>query len=204
MDVISNERERDDFRVLVRRRPAAGWGVPLTAGLALVAAVCGFLVGRLEASGGLFGKGSVGDLTGSMVLELQDGAYVEAQGLTDQIQYRGEDWKGTITVGTTADRTGAARLQGSASYVPTDSGPVVAHSWGTAAVTLDGQACAGTYGYSSYRDSGEGGGSMHLRCEDGSVLGATMTAGDADPPSADGSRNWTITVTLTAGYFFQR
>jgi hypothetical protein len=94
MDVISNERERDDFRVLVRRRPAAGWGVPLTAGLALVAAVCGFLVGRLEASGGLFGKGSVGDLTGSMVLELQDGAYVEAQGLTDQIQYRGEDWRG--------------------------------------------------------------------------------------------------------------
>jgi hypothetical protein len=45
---------------------------------------------------------------------------------------------------------------------------------------------------------------MHLRCDDASVLGATLTAGGVDPPSADGNRNWTITVKLTDGFLVER
>jgi hypothetical protein len=63
MDAIGTERE--DVRVPVRRRPAAGRGVPLAAGLALTAALIGFLAGRLETTGGLHGSGAVSGLTGS-------------------------------------------------------------------------------------------------------------------------------------------
>lgn len=204
MDVIGIEHDRDDSRVLVLRRPTTGWGVPFTAGVALTAALLGFVVGRMEGTGGLLGNGTVGGLTGSMVLELQDAPYVQGQALSDQAEYRGEDWKGTITVEASGRHTGGARLKGSASYGPYDSGPVVAHMWGTAEVTLDGQSCTGTYGYSFYRDTDEGGGSMHLRCDEGSALGARMTADGVDPPSADGTQDWTITVALTEGYLFKR
>jgi hypothetical protein len=128
---------------------------------------------------------------------------VRDQALTDQLEYRGEDWTGTITVDAGGEHTGAARLQGSASYVGADSGPVVAHKWGTAEVTVDGQSCTGTYGYSTYRDLDEGGGSLHLRCDEGSVLGATMTAGGTEPPSQDGTRSWRITIALEEGYLLE-
>ena len=59
------------------------------------------------------------------------------------------------------------------------------------------------YGYSSYRGSDEGGGSMHLACDEGSVLGATMTAGGTEPPSDDGTRSWTITIDLAQGYLLE-
>jgi hypothetical protein len=72
--------------------------VPLTAGVALTAAVLGFFVGGIGSAGGFFGNGTVDDLAGSMVLELQDGAYVQEQAASDQAEYRGEDWKGTITI----------------------------------------------------------------------------------------------------------
>ena len=194
--------EDDDASVLLRRRPAHRRGLSLAAGLALTAALLGFFGGKLQSTGGLLGSGTVGDLTGSMVLELQD---TQRQGrvLSDQAEYRGEDWKGTITVEASGEHTGPARLNGSGSYVTDDdSGPLVAHMWGTAQVTLNGQSCTGTYGYSAYRDSNEGGGSMHLHCDGGSVLGATVTAAGADPPS--GNRDWVITIALTDGYFFER
>lgn len=202
MDVIGIDR--DGAPLLVRRRPATGWDLPLAAGLAVTAAVLGFLVGRMGSADGLFGSGTVGELSGSMVLELQDGSYVQNQAWTEQLEFRGEDWKGTITFKSDGDHTGAARLKGSASYVGTDFGPVVAHKWGTAEVTLDEQSCIGTYGYSFYRGSDEGGGSMHLRCDGGSVLGATITANGTDPPSNDGTRNWRITIALADGYHFER
>jgi hypothetical protein len=204
MDVIGTGHDRHDARVLVRRRPATGPGVPLIAGLAVTAVLLGFFAGRAERTVGLLGDGTTGDLTGSMVLELQSRPTLKGQLSSDQAEYRGEDWKGTITVDASDDHTGAARLRGSASYVPTDSGPVVAHMWGTAEVTLDGQSCTGTYGYSSYRDTDEGGGSIHLRCDEGTALGATMTADGVDPPSDDGARDWTITVALTEGYLLER
>jgi hypothetical protein len=165
--------------------------------------VIGFLVGRPEAAGGPFGSGSLGDLTGSMDLELQAGDYDdEGLALSDQFDARGEDWLGTMAVEAGGDRTGAARLTSSASCGFTDVGPVVAHWWGTAELTLDGQWCTGTYGLSSYAHSGEGGGSMHLRCDDGSVLGAAIKESFDNPPSDDASA--TIAVTLTDGYFFER
>ena len=41
MDVIGTERERVDFRALVRRRPGTSGGVPLAAGLVTCAATMG-------------------------------------------------------------------------------------------------------------------------------------------------------------------
>ena len=202
MGVIGIEHDDDDSSVLGRRRPTIRRGLPLAAGLVLTAALMGFLAGRMGSTGGLPLNGPVDSLIGSMVLELQKTQPdLQGRALSGQAEYRGEDWKGTITVDASGEHTGAARLKGSGAYVPTDSGPVVSHMWGSAEVTLDGQSCTGTYGYSSYRDSSEGGGSMHLRCDGGSVLGATMTAAGTEPPS--GTRDWTITVALTDGYFFE-
>ena len=200
MDVIGIERDRDDVQRPVRRRPATGRRAPLTGGLAVAAALLGFSVGRLGVADGLLADGTAGELTGSMVLELQDGSYVLDQAVTDQMEYRDEDWQGTITLEASGNLTGAARLRGSASYVGSDFGPVVAHKWGTATVTLDGQSCTGTYAYSAYRSSDEGGGSMHLRCDGGSVLGATITADGTEPPSADGTRSWRITIAIAEGF----
>lgn len=200
--MIGTQPDHAHSRVLVRRRPAVRRGVLLAAGLALAAALIGFVGGRVQGTGGLSGDRTVGGLTGRMVLELQTTRPdLQAGALSGQAEYRGEDWKGTITFTASGDHTGAARLEGAGSYVPTDSGPVVSHMWGSAAVTLDGQSCTGTYGYTSHRESDEGGGSMHLRCDGGSVLGATMTAAGTDPPS--GTRDWTITVALTDGYFLE-
>jgi hypothetical protein len=44
---------------------------------------------------------------------------------------------------------------------------------------------------------------MHLACDEGSVLGATMTAGGTEPPSDDGTRSWTITIDLAQGYLLE-
>lgn len=202
MDVITAGRDHDDAPVRVRRRPPTSRWVPVTAGVALVAAVSGFLVGRADGAGWLPGS-AVSDLTGRMVLELQDGSYVQEQSVTDQLQLRAEDWQGTISVESGGIRTGAARLRGSASYVVTDLGPTVAHMWGSADVTLDGQSCTGTYAHSAYRSSDDGGGSMQLRCDGGSVVGATITAQGTEPPTDDGTRNWRITVALTDGYLVE-
>ena len=205
MDVIGREPERDGPAVRLTGRSATRHSLPWAAVLALVfAALIGFLFGRTDSARGLFGSSTVGDLTGSIVLELQEGAYVERSALSDQAEYRNENWKGTITVDAGSDHTGAAHLKGSASYVPTDTGPVIAHVWGAAAVTLDGQACTGKYAFSSYRDSTEGGGSVHLRCDEGAALGATIEVDGVEPPSDDGTRNWTITLALSEGYLFER
>jgi hypothetical protein len=178
MDAIGTERE--DVRVPVRRRPAAGRGVPLAAGLALTAALIGFLAGRLETTGGLQGSGAVSGLTGSVVLRMGPNS-CEPQELafSDQTECRGEDWRGTIAFHASGDRTGTASLRSSASYVFTDFGPVVAHMWGTAAVGL-----------------GEGGGSLHLRCDEGSVLGAAITIGDGS--LADDGSPAPLVLALTA------
>jgi hypothetical protein len=195
MDAIGTERE--DVRVPVRRRPAAGRGVPLAAGLALTAALIGFLAGRLETTGGPQGSGAVSGLTGSVVLRMgPNSCEPQELALSDQTECRGEDWRGTIAFHASGDRTGTASLRSSASYVFTDFGPVVAHMWGTAAVKLDGRSCAATFGLSSYTDSGEGGGSLHLRCDDESVLGAAITIGDGS--LADDGSPAPLVLALTA------
>ena len=205
MDVIGTGRELGDVKVPVRRRPATGWGVWLAAGLVLMVALIGFSVGRLRTTGGLFGAGSVGDLTGSMVLELgANDCEPERPGLTRQVRCV-EESLGTIAVEARGRRTGTARLKTSASYVFTDRGAAVAHQWGTAAVTLDGRSCTGAFGLSSYADSGEGGGSLHLRCDDGSVVGAAIRVSATTSPSSpdDGTRP-TTTIALTDGYVVER
>ena len=203
MDVIGVERDRDDSGLRTRRRPATSRGLPVTAAVALAAALVGVVVGRAGGGGWPFGGGTTDALTGTMVLELQEGSYVEEQSVTDQMEFRGEDWQGTFTVESDPGRAGTARLQGSASYVGSDTGPVVAHTWGTAEVTFDGRSCTGTYAYSAYRSSDEGDGSIHLRCDEGSVLGATMSADGTEPPTDDGTRGWRITIALTDGYLLE-
>ena len=203
MDVIGLEHARDDDVRSPRRWSAIRPGAR-TAGLVLaVVALAAFLLGRSAGGGGLLGDEAGGELTGRMVLELQPGAYVTDSRVSDQAEYRGMDWTGTIDVAGSSEHTGTARLQASASFVSTDSGPVIGHTWGTAEAVLDGQPCTGTFAYSFYRSSGEGGGSLHLRCEGGAVLGASITAGSTEPPADDGSRSWVITIPLTDGYLVE-
>ena len=63
------------------------------------------------------------------------------------------------------------RLTFLALFVRTGTGPSAAHAWGTAKAVLDGTTCKGSYGCSHYYDPREVGGSLNLRCADGSVLG---------------------------------
>ena len=199
MDVIGLEHQRDD-EVRSRPRWPAGRRMTIAAGAALtVTAVAGFGLGRSVAGAGLLGDESGDELTGRMVLELQEGSYAEESVLSDQVEFRGLDWTGTIDVAGSSEHTGTARLQGSASYVPTDFGPEIAHSWGTAEARLDGQPCTGTFAYSSYRSAREGFGSLHLRCAGGAVLAARITVGDVEPPTDDGRTSWVVTFALTEG-----
>lgn len=111
--------------------------------------------------------------------------------MTDQLEHRGGGWTGTITMDTragSAPERRACRAPRRTS-APT-SGPIVAHTWGTAEVSLDGQACTGSCADRAYGHSDVGGGSMHQRCDGGAVLAAAMTSEGTAPPWEDGTHIW--------------
>jgi hypothetical protein len=73
--------------------------------------------------------------------------------------------------------TGAVGIQFAASHERSPTGANVFHSWGDIDLRLGpANDCHGSFGWSNFTDPLEGGGSMHLRCEDGAVLAASMVA----------------------------
>lgn len=142
--------------------------------------VLGILVGLLVGGmAGAFwpqdGGRTVVKIRGSAVLETSQGghggALTELEG--DRREMRGANYKGKISV-TLPDRrliTGVLTTTLNAHFVRTSTGPSEAHAWGTAKAVLAGTTCKGSYGFSHYYDPREVGGSLNLRCADGSVLG---------------------------------
>ena len=112
-------------------------------------------------------------IRGAAVLEttgVGGGTLTELEG--DRLGIRNAAYKGKISVTLPNRRlTGVLTTTLNAEFVPTGTGPSIAHAWGTAKAVLDGTTCKGSYAYSHYYDPREVGGSLNLRCADGSVLG---------------------------------
>ena len=95
MDVIGLEREPHGLALHLPRTSAPGRFVVLLAGLALTAAaLMGHLVGRTTSTGRLPGSGTVAELTGRLVLDLQEGAYALDSAWSYQPRHRELDGKG--------------------------------------------------------------------------------------------------------------
>jgi hypothetical protein len=77
---------------------------------------------------------------------------------------------------------GEARLEFGASLETVDGENAVTHAWGAVRLRLDA-VCRGSFGWSNLVEPLEGGGSLHVRCEDG----ATLTAELAPTPQTQGT-----------------
>jgi hypothetical protein len=85
-------------------------------------------------------------------------------------------WVGSIEV-STDDRTfnGVLRLESNHELEYRPEGPPVNHAWGSLTGRVDEVSCTGSLAYSFYRD-GPVGGTISLRCADGSLLGGELTS----------------------------
>ncbi len=71
---------------------------------------------------------------------------------------------------------GDARLDFGASVGRVDEEPSAIHAWGEVRLRFGTNSCHGWFGWSSFAQPLEGGGSMHVRCEDGATLTARLAA----------------------------
>lgn len=182
MTVTDTDRELARFRDTVsradRRRRVLAAAASLTL---LTAGAAGYLALRdtgssstVPAAAGGTGTG----LTGSAVLTFR-GPDGQASEVTRQDEMRNGTLTGPVTLSTDdGEVTGELVLAQNAGLVPTSGGPVVLHGWGEATMSLDGSTCGGSWAMSYYRGSEDGGGSINLACDDGTVVGARLAAQD--------------------------
>lgn len=178
MTTTDTESELRRFQAAVHRRTAGPGVLWAAAGVLLLLAAGAFLV--LRGAGGMTGSdvASVGDATGRLeVVYDSTGSRTVEPARTEAIEERDASLLGDITVqvGDTT-RSGSARLSLNDSFVPTGGGPVVFHAWGDVQADLNGVSCRGSYGFSWYHDGPETGGALQVRCDDGTVLGAALSA----------------------------
>jgi hypothetical protein len=122
-------------------------------------------------------SGDVIDATADLALDL--GSSVRADPQPEMPSPRVLEtgfWTGPIDVVTT-DRTvtGEVRLDSTHELAYSRTGPPVNHAWGSLTGQLDSASCTGSLAYSFYRD-GPVGGTIFLRCADGSSLGGELTS----------------------------
>ncbi len=73
--------------------------------------------------------------------------------------------------------TGEVSIHFSASFTWAPEVASYFHSWGDIDLRLGAlNRCHGSFGWTNFENPLEGGGSMHLRCDDGTMLAATMVA----------------------------
>lgn len=75
----------------------------------------------------------------------------------------------------------------------------ITHSWGQVHATFDSTSCDGPITWSFYREPHETGGSMSLRCSDGSLLAATLLMERYEDETAD--HNFRVFFTLEDGSY---
>ena len=184
--------------VLEGREPAAGrtWRVPwfLVGGglaLALVSGVA-FLGAQDEGA-------TVVDASGSMVL---NEGYARVLAVPHSTQEEGRDsvWTGTIRLDLPDGRLdGTAATRGSWAGTAEGDLIMISHNWGQLDVTFESTTCSGPYAWSSYREPRETGGSMSLRCDDGSLFTANLLLKRDEDATAD--HPFRILMTLEDGSY---
>jgi hypothetical protein len=105
-------------------------------------------------------------------------------------------WTGSIEIAT-SDRTitGELRLDSNHELAYSPTGPPVNHAWGSLTGRVDGVSCTGSLAYSFYRD-GPVGGTIFMRCADGSYLGGELTS----VAIASAGANWRLTAQMDGVY----
>lgn len=152
-----------------RRSPLLIAGV-----VGIIALIAGTVVGALLLSSSDEPTAPV-DATATIVVRpTGPPASVEEDG--NRIQFRDLTLAGEVTVTTADGREVAGELSFGEDEDITfgDSGPEIAHLWGPVTATLDGVACEGSFALTRFFVSGEEGGALALRCEDGTALGGTL------------------------------
>jgi hypothetical protein len=148
-----------------------------------------------QPASGETGGGSPQAMTGEMVLRPVQGTEIETD--SGQIETREGLVSGTITLEADEPHTGTVQFTGSGSGLGTVPPPAVLHVWGTVDAVIDDVPCTGAYGWTYFDDPPETAGSLHLRCEDDTVLAArtTVTSIEAEPGT------WRYTVNLEDGFY---
>jgi hypothetical protein len=141
----------------------------------IVTLVAGAVGGVLFLSSSTEPTGPV-DATGTIVVRpAGPPASVEEDG--NRIQFRDLTLAGEITI--TLTTPDGRQITGDLSFGENEditfgeAGPEIAHIWGPVTATLDGSACEGSFALTSFA-TGEEGGALALRCEDGTALGGNL------------------------------
>lgn len=99
--------------------------------------------------------------------------------------------------------TGTVHASASAATLATASGPVLQHAWGTMVVTVGETVCRGSFAWSYYDEPPESGGSMHLKCDDESVLSASIAPWDFQAPNYEHAL-WRLYLDVQDGWWAGR
>jgi hypothetical protein len=151
-----------------------------------------------EPASGETGGGSLQAMTGEMVINPVQWTEIETD--SGQIESREGQSSGTITLEADDPHTGTVQFTGSASHLGTVPPPTVHHVWGTVEAVIDDVPCTGAYGWTYFDDPRETSGSLHLQCEDDTVLAARTTIASIDTPDP-GVGTWRFTVNLEDGFY---
>jgi hypothetical protein len=202
MAVTGDERIQHRLTGDVRRRSASlhmvAVAVTVLVGLVAVAACSSGGDDASQPASGETGGGSPQAMTGEMVLSPVQGTEIDTD--SGQIETREGLVSGTIALEADGPHTGTVQLAGSGSLLGTVPPPAVLHVWGTVDAVIDDVPCTGAYGWTYFDDPPETGGSLHLRCEDGTVLAARTTVASIDQPDP-GVGTWRFTVNLDDGFY---
>jgi hypothetical protein len=114
-----------------------------------------------------------------------------------QIESRESLVSGTIELEADDTHTGTVEITGSASHLGTVPPPTVHHVWGTVDAVIDDVPCTGAFGWTYFDDPPETGGSLHLRCEDDTVLAARTTVVSIEARAG----TWRFIVNLEDGFY---
>jgi hypothetical protein len=111
-------------------------------------------------------------------------------------QLESGSFSGTIEVAV-AGRTisGVLRLDTTHELEYSLTGPVVNHAWGSATGELNGAACDGSIAFTYFR-GGPAGGTMFLRCADGTIVGGRVDSVDV----ALADSKWRLTARVNGSY----
>lgn len=117
----------------------------------------------------------------------------------DLYELRDASATGPVTVALPDRRlTGRLTIGLNSAFLRTGTGPSIAHSWGSARAVFDGTQCSGSYAFSHYHDPREVGGSLNLRCTDGSLIGGTFYLDRSEYVKVN---VWRAYMRLTDGFY---
>lgn len=154
--------------------------------------------------------GVVVDASGSMVLEgvPDHTTHIRFKPHSTQIEARNALLSGSIRVDL-PDRqmVGFAQIRFSSAFTADDETTNIFHQWGEVGATFDSVTCHGPFAWSFYREPHETGGSINLRCDDGSAFAATaLVDGDENaaprpPQSGPAPGPYRLFLTLQDGWY---